>query len=188
MVANTEHYFTPDEYLEWEQQQGLRYEYINGEVFAMTGGTIPHNTIAVNLATAIRNHIRGTGCRVFINDAKLGITEKGPFHYPDVMVSCDERDRRATKFVQYPCLIVEVLSDSTEAYDRGDKFRAYRRIETLQEYILVEQKRQGCDRYRRNERGTWELYSYEETDEVQLDSINFSFLTPLLYEDVEFLP
>ncbi len=186
MVASKEHYFSPSEYLEWEPQQEFRHEYVEGEVFAMTGGTIPHNLIAVNFTTAIRNHIRGTGCRVFVNDVKLGITENGPFHYPDVMVSCDERDRRATKFVQHPCLIIEVLSDSTEAYDRGDKFKKYRRIDSLKEYVLIEQNSVGVDLYKLNERGFWELHSYEQGDEICLDSVGFRFPTSLLYEDVEF--
>lgn len=186
MVANKEHYFTPSKYLEWESQQELRHEYINGEVFAMTGGTIPHNMVAVNLATAIRNHIRGTSCRVFVNDVKLGITESGPFHYPDIMISCNERDRQATRFIQYPCLIVEVLSDSTEAYDRGDKFKNYRRIETLTEYVLVNQNSISVDLYRLNERGFWELHSYEEGGEIHLDSVDFRIPVSLLYEDVDF--
>jgi Uma2 family endonuclease len=115
MIASPEQkYLTPQEYLEWEERQDIKYEYINGEVFAMTGRTIPDNDIALNLATALKNHLRGKGCKVSMADAKLGISEKGPFHYPDVMVSCDDRDRQAIKFIQYPCLIAEVLSPSTE--------------------------------------------------------------------------
>src|SRR5919202_6732237 len=91
---------TPQEYLEWEEQQPIKYEYINGEVFAMTGGTLPHNSIALNLASALKNNLRGKGCKVFIADAKVGISEKGLFHYPDVMVTCDKRDRTALKIVQ----------------------------------------------------------------------------------------
>lgn len=82
---------TPQEYLVWEEEQQLRYEYINGEVVAMTGGTIPHNQVAVNLATLLKSHLRGKGCKVLTSDAKVGVSENGPFHYPDVSVTCDGR-------------------------------------------------------------------------------------------------
>ncbi len=185
MIANQDHYFTPDEYLKWEPQQEIKYEYVDGEVLAMTGGTIPHNDIALNIATALKAYLRGKKCKTSMADAKLGITENGPFHYPDVMVSCDERDRHATKFIQHPCLIVEVLSESTAAYDRGDEFKKYRRIKTLQEYVLIEQDTVTIDRYKLNEHGIWELHSYEQGDEIHLDSVDFSFPISLLYEDVE---
>ena len=104
MIATPRQHMTPQDYLEWEERQDIKYEYVNGEVFAMTGGTIPHNDIAVNLTTALKNHLRGKGCKVSMADAKLGVIE-GPFHYPDVMVTCDERDRQAIKLIQYPCII-----------------------------------------------------------------------------------
>ncbi|WP_009632328.1 Uma2 family endonuclease [Synechocystis sp. PCC 7509] len=78
---------TPSEYLAWEELQPPKYEYINGEVFAMTGGILPHNSIAINLTSALKNHLRGSGCKVFMADAKVGISQNGPFHYPDVMVT-----------------------------------------------------------------------------------------------------
>ena len=94
MIAQPQHQqLTPQEYLEWEEQQPIKYEYINGEVFAMTGGTLPHNSIAVNLTSALKNHLRGKGCKVFMADAKVGVSLQGPFHYPDVMVSCDLKQR-----------------------------------------------------------------------------------------------
>ncbi len=151
---------TPQEYLEWEEQQPIKYEYVNGYVYAMAGGTIPHNRIAVKLTTALENHLGDKRCFVLSEDVKIGISEQGPFHYPDVMVTCDDRDRRAIKMVRYPCLIVEVLSPSTEAYDRGDKFTHYRRISTLKEYVLVSPDRMSVECYRLNERGKWELTHY----------------------------
>ncbi|MGB3692985.1 MAG: Uma2 family endonuclease [Spirulinaceae cyanobacterium] len=93
---------SPQEYLKWEEQQPLKYEYINGEIYAMTGGTIPHNDIALNLASALKNHLQGKGCKVQIADAKVGISTSGPFHYPDVMVSCDSQDRKARKIIHHP--------------------------------------------------------------------------------------
>ena len=179
-------YITPQEYLEWEERQDIKYEYVNGEVFAMTGGTIPHTTIALNLASALKSHLRGSGCRAYMADAKVGISEDGPFHYPDVVVSCDERDRQAIKFIQYPCLIVEVLSPSTEGYDRGGKFGHYRRIQTLREYVLIDAEKVSVECFRLNDRGIWELHSYEAGNEVHLTSVDFRFPMSLVYEDVEF--
>jgi Uma2 family endonuclease len=184
----------PQEYLEWEEAQPLRYEYFNGEIMAMTGGTIPHNQVAVNLAALLKSHVRGKGCKVLSSDAKVAVSENGPFHYVDVSVTCDDRDRTARQYIRYPCLIVEVLSPSTEAVDRGEKFRQYRRIETLQEYVLVDPDRPGLECYRLNERGNWELVqsisseANPETTEVYLASLDCRFSLALLYEDVEQLP
>ncbi len=185
MVAVTERqYLTPQDYLDWEEQQSIKYEYIDGEVFAMTGGTIPHNDLAVNLTTALKNHLRGKGCKVSMADAKVGVSERGPFHYPDVMVTCDERDRRAIRVIYYPCLIVEVLSPSTEAKDRGKKFQNYRRISTLKEYVLISSEQKVIECFRLNEKGVWELYTYSEGDELELISVDFRCPIELVYEDV----
>ena len=183
---------TPQEYLEWEEQQPIKHEYVNGYVYAMAGGTIPHNIIAVNLTNGLKNNLKGKGCLVLSADAKLGISEQGPFHYPDVMVTCDLRDKRAIKMVRYPCLIVEVLSPSTEAYDRGDKFTQYRRISTLKEYVLISADRLSVECFRLNDRGKWELTHYYVEDntpagtelEINLTSVDFSCPISLLYEDV----
>ena len=187
---------TAQEYLEWEEQQPIKYEYINGEVFAMTGGTLPYNSIALNLASALKTHLRGKGCKVFMADAKVGVSEKGSYHYPDVMVTCDLRDQTARQIVYYPCLVAEVLSPGTEGYDRGDKFKHYRRIKTLKEYVLIDAETMSVECYRLNERGKWELtaYSIEEATtqeaelEVEFTSVDFRCPISLLYEDVEFLP
>lgn len=186
-VSNRD-YITPQNYLKWEEKQPIKYEYIDGEVFAMTGGTIPHNDIAVNLTTVLKNHLRGKGCKVSMADAKVGVSENGPFHYPDVMVSCDERDRRALQVIYYPCLIVEVLSPSTEAKDRGKKFHNYRRILTLREYVLISSDRRMIEVFRLNDRGVWEIYSYVEEDEVELISVNFRCSMAVIYEDVVLEP
>ena len=149
MVAAKEHfYMTPEEYLEWEEQQPLKYEYMDGEVYVMSDNTLPHNTIALNLACTLKSHLKTKGGKVLICGAKVQVSETGPYHYPDVVVSCDERDKKAINFLQYTCLIIEVLSPSTEGFDRGKKFRNYRQIETLREYVLVsaEQKLIECFR------------------------------------------
>ncbi|MCY7283996.1 MAG: Uma2 family endonuclease [Cyanobacteria bacterium CAN_BIN43] len=191
MIANlSTPKMTPQEYLDWEEQQPLRYEYFDGEVVAMTGGTIPHNQVAVNLASLLKNHLRGKGCKILTSDAKVKLSDNGPYCYADVSVTCDERDRHARQFIRYPSLIVEVLSPSTEAFDRGKKFRKYRRIQTLKEYALIDPDRMSLECYRINERGNWELFHYfvEDTEdcEVFLASIDLRFSLAALYEDVEF--
>ncbi len=195
MIAQSQpQLMTPQEYLEWEDLQPIKYEYIDGEVFAMTGGILPHNSIAINLTTALKNHLRGSGCKVFMADAKVGISQNGPFHYPDVMVTCDQSDRTARKVIYHPILIVEVLSPGTESFDRGKKFSNYRRIDSLKEYVLIDTDRMAVECYRLNEREMWELNPYvpEETNteviemNIHLQSIDFHFPITLLYEDVVF--
>ncbi len=108
---------SPEEYLDWEAQQDGKYEDEHGKIIAMTGGTLNHNEITINLLTLIKNHLRGRSYRILGSDAKL-MTKTGAYYYPDVVVSCEERDRQAREFLQYPCLIAEILSPSTEARDR----------------------------------------------------------------------
>ncbi len=181
-------YMTPQEYLEWETTQDLKHEYIDGEVLAMTGGTIPHNLVAGNLYALLKSHLRGKGCRVLIADVKVQISAAGPYCYPDVMVSCDERDRNAVKLIQHPCLIVEVLSPSTEAYDRGEKFRRYRQLPTLQDYVLIDSTQISVDRFSRLSNHRWELQSYGQGEMLHLPSIHWQGEIELLYEEVSFAP
>jgi len=185
MVATPQpKYMTPQEYLDWEEQQPIKYEYINGEVYAMTGGTLAHATIAANLFYQLKNHLRGGSCRPFVFEAKLGVSEKGPFHYPDVMVTCDEKDKNAKKVIYHPSIIVEVLSPSTESFDRGKKFQQYRRISSLREYVLISAEQLTVEVFRLNDRGIWELYTYMEGEEIYLSSVDFRCAIELLYEDV----
>jgi Uma2 family endonuclease len=193
MIANPQaSSLTPDEYLVWEREQPIKHEYIDGEVYAMTGGTLPHNDIAVNLTSILRTTLRGTGCKVRMSDAKVRVAAKGPYFYPDVVVSCDEQDRRAIEAIQYPKLIAEVLSPSTAGFDRGDKFRFYRRIPTLEEYVLIDSEKVGIDCYRKTRAGKWELTAYpddvadQENPILELVSLDFQCPLALVYEEVEF--
>lgn len=186
MVANLQlQRMSPQEYLEWELTQEIRYEYIDGEVFAMTGGTKPHNRIALNLATALDSHLAERGCEVYISDVKVQVSQAGPYHYPDIVVTCDSRDRESNLFVEHPCLIVEVLSPSTEAYDRGGKFAQYRRLDTLQEYVLIQSEQIGVECFRRNEQGLWVLYPYEAEGTLTLESVGLSLPVTALYRQVK---
>ncbi|BDA67671.1 hypothetical protein CAL7716_018370 [Calothrix sp. PCC 7716] len=177
---------TVEEYLEWEIQQDVRYEYVNGEVFAMTGGTIPHNDIALNFYRALYPHLRSRGCRVNVSDVKVQVSPKSPYYYPDVIVSCDPIDLNARKFIQKPKLIAEVLSPGTSAKDRGEKFINFLKMPSLQEYILIDSEQIFVERYCRGEGRMWLYYPYTAGDRVTLSSIELEFPIELLYEGVVF--
>jgi Uma2 family endonuclease len=132
--------FTSEEYFAWEEQQLEKHEYINGEVYAMSGGSKNHSLISVRFITLFANHLEDSGCETGNSDLRVNIVETNNYTYPDVSVTCDEQDRTTTQYITYPCLIVEVLSDSTEAYDRGSKFRMYRQNPSLRDYLLVSSK------------------------------------------------
>jgi Uma2 family endonuclease len=174
---------TPQDYFEWEAQQELRYEYFDGEVFAMAGGLLPYADIALNIASLLRAQLQGR-CKVRNSDAKVGITEDGPFVYPDVSVSCDERDRTAQRFSRYPCLIVEVVSPGTEAYDRGGKFTLYRRLDSLKEYVLVGSETKTVEVFRRNSDGSWAFIPYGLGETIELASLGIRVPMEAIYEAV----
>lgn len=175
---------TIEEYLEWESQQDIRYEYINSEVFAMTGGTIPHNDLALNLYRTLYPHLRSQGCRVNVSDVKVQVKATNSFYYPDVIVSCNPEDLNARKFIKYPKIIAEVLSPGTSAKDRGEKFTDYLTIPTLQEYLLIDSEKISVELYRRGEGRMWLYYPYIAEDKIALSSIEFELPIALLYEGV----
>lgn len=187
MIANkTQNYIPPEKYLAGEEISPIKHEYIDGQIYAMAGASDAHVTIAGNLFALLRNHVRGTGCRVYMADMKAQIDTANIYYYPDVIVTCDARDREFTNYKKYPCLIVEVLSPTTEAFDRGDKFADYQQLETLQEYVLISQKHQRLDCFRRNAEGFWVLQFYYPGSEIHLASIDFRTSLDALYEDVTF--
>jgi Uma2 family endonuclease len=186
MIANPQPaYISPETYLAEEAQSQIKHEYIDGKMYAMAGATDAHVTITLNVATLLRNHVRGGNYRVFITDMKINLNTTNRFYYPDVMVTCDPRDRMFTLFKRYPCLILEVVSDSTEAFDRGDKFNDYQQLECLHEYMIVSQVRQRVDCFRRNSEGLWLLQAYYPGDLLSFTSIGFRCEVTALYEDVE---
>jgi Uma2 family endonuclease len=152
----------------------------------MTGARDAHNRVAGNLYVALRNALRGTPCRVFMADMKLHIDAADAYVYPDVFVTCDERDRspEADLAKRHPLLIVEVLSESTAAYDRGRKFELYRSLPALRELLFVEPERTSVDLFRRNELGLWVLHPIEANQELRLDSVQLGLPMSALYEDV----
>jgi Uma2 family endonuclease len=177
---------TPEEYFVWEEKQLLRHEYLNGEVYAMSGRTQNHGRIASNIIFIVKGHLRGGGCQVGNSDCRVNILETKDYVYPDVSVTCENSDRTATQAIHYPCLIVEVLSPSTANYDRGDKFRLYRHNPSLQDYVLVDAEKIAIDLYRKNDRGNWEIFNYQSGDNIELRSINLSFPIESVYEDIVF--
>lgn len=193
-ISEHEHFpqFTPPEYLEWEAQQELRHESVNGRISAMTSDSVERDAaermlrerIAANLSTMLQNHLQSSVCRVFGADVQVQILESNSFLYPDVSVSGDVQDRSANKFISHPCLIVEILSPSTAANTRGDRFAFYRQVTSLQEYVLVGTDPIGLDVYQLNERGEWEFNSYESGDAIELKSVNFTFEIDRAYEDL----
>lgn len=188
MVASPQDsYLTPEEYLQMETQSDIKHEYIAGEVYAMAGATDTHVTIALNMAVLLRSHLRGSGCRVYISDMKVKIEEKNRFFYPDVMVTCEPQDRENSTYKEYPRLIIEVLSDSTEAFDRGDKFADYQTLPSLQEYVLINTKKARIECFRRTEEGLWLLQFYKlEVEQFELASVEFTGKINEVYEQVDF--
>jgi Uma2 family endonuclease len=188
-------YLLPEDYLAAEAESPVKHEYRDGEVYAMARGTDAHVTIALNFWALLRGHLRNGGCRAYALDMKARIEALNRFYYSDVMVTCDDRDgppdrsvdqRTNNTFKSHPCLVVEVLSESTEAFDRGDKFIDYRHLDSLQEYVLISQIRPQVEVFRRNDEGLWVLHPYGDGDTVELASVGWSGAISELYEAVEF--
>ncbi|MEA5420711.1 Uma2 family endonuclease [Spirulina sp. CCNP1310] len=175
---------TPEEYLAAEEQSPVKHEYIDGEVYAMAGTTDNHNTIALNLATLIHNHFKGTDCRVYFSDVKAKIAAKNRFYYPDLLVTCDVRDRETSTYKSFPKLIIEVLSDSTEKFDRGDKFNDYQALASLEEYVLVSSQHQRVEIFRRKHQ-FWQYQTYDlDQPNFKLETIGLDVKIADIYEDV----
>ena len=189
LPADKEPLFGPAAYLDWEAEQSEKHEYLNGEVFNMAGASEAHVTIAGNVFVALRNHLRGGPCSVFISDMKLRVEQANAFFYPDVLVTCAEADRAHRLFKTAPCLLVEVLSPSTSAYDRSEKFAAYRTLPSVQEYLLIDSERPRAELYRREPTAPgaperWSLYPLEGEQAIDLASVGLQLPLAQVYEDV----
>lgn len=177
--------FDAQTYLAWEAEQSTKHEYHDGEVFAMAGASDAHVTVAGNVYMALRNHLRGSPCSVFISDMKLRVEEDNAFFYPDVFVTCAESDRGQSHSKSAPVLVVEVLSPATSAYDRGAKFAAYRKLPTLREYALIDPERLSLDLFRREgDSKRWVLHPIEAGGHVEWASVGLQVPLEALYEDV----
>ena len=177
--------FDADAYLAWEETQAEKHEFLAGETFAMVGAPREHVIVSLNLAASLKQRLRGTPCQVYIADMKLRVEEADAFFYPDVMVSCDQDDRRADLFLSHPTLVAEVLSDSTTAFDRGDKFAAYRRLASLKEYVIVDINALRVECYRRTPDDEWLLHDYTGEENCEFSSLGLIVPLAEIFEDVE---
>ena len=176
-----------EDYLHLEARSPVRNEYVSGEVFAMTGGSLRHNVIAGNLFAALRAHLRNTPCRAFINDVRVRVAKANAYYYPDLLVSCG-RDTQAMDLalgeVDNAVLIVEVLSPGTEAIDRREKLLAYRTLPSLTEYALIGQDQASVEIHRRRGDIGWEKIEYSGDETVDLASVKLAIGMRDIYEGV----
>lgn len=189
MIAiKDESYISPEQYLELELTSPVKHEYIDGETFAMAGSSDSHAALVRNAVFVLFSHLRGSDCQVYPQDIKAKIHQRSRYYYPDVIVTCDDRDTLDRYVKQHYKLIVEVLSESTEAFDRGLKFQDYRRAESLQEYVLISQDRMNVEVYRRKDASRWELQAYQMGETVEFLSVGVTCPIGDLYEDVALPP
>ncbi len=174
-----------DEFLAWEAGQVERHEYVRGEVFAMAGGDDRNDLVAGNVYMALRQHLRGSPCKVFASDVKLQVDAADSFFYPDVMVTCSVADAASRLVKREPLLLVEVLSPATAAFDRGDKFAAYRSLPGLAEVLLIDIDRQRCDLYRKGTDGLWVLHPSDPGAGVRLASVELEITAAELWAELD---
>lgn len=176
--------FTAADYLAWEPAQAERHEYIDGEVFAMAGAEDRHVTVSMNIAFALRQHLSGSPCRTFMSDMRLYVAVANSYFYPDVLVTCSALDLASPMVKTEPKLIVEVLSPSTAAYDRGLKFSHYRRIASLEEYVVIDLDTRSIDCYRKGADGLWVLHPFARGETVSLASVALELGAAQLFAEV----
>ena len=181
--------YSPQEYLELEEQTEQRHEYLDGKITPMAGAKPNHNQLAVNLVSALNYGLKKKPFRVYMSDLRLWIPDYRLYTYPDVMVVNTPlvfaENRQDT--ITNPLAIAEILSDSTEKYDRGDKFRMYRSVPSLREYLLVSQTAIQVEKFSKNESQQWVLSEYAgKTSKIIFDSFEFEISLDELYDRVEF--
>lgn len=190
MIATTENtpHLSPEEYFAWEEQQLEKHEYINGQVYAMTDGSVNHSRIAIRFTTMFDTHLDPSSWITGNSDLKVNILGTTNYTYPDASVTCDEQDKANIQYISHPCLIVEVLSKSTEAYDRGGKFRMYQNNPALIDYLLVSSTTIEIDLYHKNDAGDWLIINYKPGDTIELKSINLKFPIEQVYRGLTLEP
>ncbi len=177
-----------EEYLELDRSSvEEKYEYIDGQVYLMAGGSPAHARIAATLIREIGTHLRGGACDVYTSDAKVHVFGTQQYVHPDVTVSCDERDRKSSaEMLEYPSLVIEVLSPSTERLDRRKKSNLYRATPTIKEYLLVDTQEQAVEVYRRGPNSFWGFSYFGPGEQVELASIRLTIPMEVIYENVTF--
>lgn len=177
--------FSAEEYLAWEETQAEKHEFVAGEVVAMTGARQDHVVVSLNIASALKQRLRGTPCRAYMADLKLKVEAADAFFYPDVMVSCHPGDLGNQQYIANPSLIVEVLSESTADYDRGGKFVAYRKLESLMEYLIVDIEARRVECFRRTADNDWLLHDYLGEVDCELTSLGVQIPMAEIFEDIK---
>ncbi len=178
--------FSEADYLAFEENSPERHEYVAGQVFAMTGSTLRHAALALNLGTLLKAHLKGSPCRVFTTDIKVRVARDQAYYYPDIVVTCDPRHAELTpdqRVVEAPILLVEVLSESTEGVDRREKMFSYRKPPSLKEYALISQAERKVELFRRSGDVGWEQRLYDATDPVDLASVDLVLSMDEIYDD-----
>ncbi|MBF0242932.1 MAG: Uma2 family endonuclease [Desulfamplus sp.] len=189
MIPQEKQRMTPEDYLEFEKNSELKHEYFDGEIFAMVGARKNHNRVSSNTSRILGNQLLNRPCDVFISDMRVKIPEIEKYTYPDIVVACDKVEfiEEELDSLLNPVVIIEILSDTTESYDRGLKFTHYRLIESLQEYILISQYHCQVEKFKRDKEGTWVYSSVEDMKaSVKIDSINCELALSEIYYRVEF--
>lgn len=181
--------YTAAEYFALEALSEVRHEFFEGEVFAVAGASVAHNTIASNFYVALRQSLRGKKCRVQIEAVRLAVEEGRHYVYPDVMVSCDPLDQRESQQLRRPVLIVEVLSSSTEAHDRGFKFNQYKKLASLRHYLLVSQTTWLVEWYQLTEHSAWAHTALAEAgDRQDIPELGLAMTLAEVYEEAGVAP
>ncbi len=175
---------TADDFLAWEETQTEKHEFVAGEVFAMVGARREHVVVSGNIFAGLKQRLRGKPCQAYMADLKLRVEAADAFFYPDVVVSCDQNDNKADQYISHPTLIVEVLSDSTAAYDRGGKFVAYRTLDSLKEYLIVDIEAHRVESFRRTANNDWLLHDYVGVVDCELTGLNLSLPLADIFEDI----
>ena len=182
-------YITPEDFLTAERLAIQKHEYFKGEVFAMSGASIPHNVIAVNCITELGSKLKGKKCRPYGSDLRVHIPKNSLYTYPDISIICGDVETTDDKFdtATNPSVIIEILSASTRNYDKGQKFDLYRDIESLREYILIDSEQIKVDKFYRNEDNSWLLTEYKTIESSFLvTTVDVKLLLADIYFDVKF--
>ncbi|MCW5853299.1 MAG: Uma2 family endonuclease [Anaerolineae bacterium] len=190
MAALPRSQITPERYLAMDRQAATKNEYLDGEIVAMAGASLVHNLIVANVVGELRQQLRARPCRVYPSDVRVLIPTSGNYVYPDASVVCGEPKVADVHFdiLLNPTLVVEVLSGATEAADRGKKFEGYRKLPSLQEYLLIAQDTARLERYVRQASGDWLLTEFNHLDDiVRLMSVECDLALAEVYNKVDFV-
>ncbi len=176
--------FSLADFLAWEETQAERHEFVRGEVFAMVGARRVHGLVCGNVFATLRQQLRGSPCRAFNETMKLQVADDVLF-YPDVFVTCDPADLRTERIFTAPTVVVEVLSPSTQSFDRGQKFTGYRRLTSLREYLLVDPDTRELQLFRRGAEGLFTLHDLTGAPQVELTSISCTLPSDEVFDGLD---